>query len=199
MKREPSLIPSSYQCGYQPRWGVYNMSPADGPVSYDRMLFSRQDEVWGLTNGLDIDTGIFTSQYRGVYEISWSLIGRDEDTHVSSGISLYKNHVKLQATGTSSSPLNTIFFVGYSIYVATLVLVTLFVHIPLCQSSQSRLRSKIPSSLPPCNPPSERPCSRDLGVLPRHVLLRDEWYSTGDRGKADVPGAGGGGHCPPPL
>ena len=76
------------------------MSPADGPVCYDRMLFSLEDEVWGLTNGLDINTGIFTSQLRGVYEISWSLIGRDEDTHVSSGISLYKNNVKLQAAGT---------------------------------------------------------------------------------------------------
>ena len=100
MKRE--LIPGSYQCGYQPRWGEYNLSPADGPICYDRMLFSREDEVWGLTNGLDIDTGIFTSQYRGVYEISWSLIGRDENTHVSSAISLYKNNVKLQATGSSS-------------------------------------------------------------------------------------------------
>ena len=100
MKGEPSLMPSSYQCGYQPQWGAYHLSPADGPVGYDRMLFSREDEVWGLTNGLDINTGIFTSQLRGVYEISWSLIGRDEDTHVSSAISLYKNNVKLQAVGT---------------------------------------------------------------------------------------------------
>ena len=78
VRREQSLVP-------------------DGPICYERMLFSR--ELWGLTNGLDINTGIFTSQYRGLNEISWSLIGRDENTNLSSGISLYKNDVKLQATG----------------------------------------------------------------------------------------------------
>merc|ERR1712241_1417250 len=37
MKRQqPSLIPGSYQCGYQPRWGDYNGFPADGPICYDR-------------------------------------------------------------------------------------------------------------------------------------------------------------------
>lgn len=97
VRREQSLVPGSYQCGYHPRWGKYNGSPSDGPICYERMLFSR--ELWGLTNGLDINTGIFTSQYRGVNEISWSLIGRDENTNLSSGISLYKNDVKLQATG----------------------------------------------------------------------------------------------------
>ena len=102
VRREQSLVPGSYQCGYQPRWGSYSGSPSDGPICYDRMLFSLEDEMWGLTNGLDINTGIFTSQFRAVYEISWSLIGRDENTHVSSAISLYKNNVKLQATGSSS-------------------------------------------------------------------------------------------------
>ena len=91
VRREQSLVPGSYQCGYHPRWGKYNGSPSDGPICYERMLFSR--ELWGLTNGLDINTGIFTSQYRGVYEIS------NENTNLSSGISLYKNNVKLQATG----------------------------------------------------------------------------------------------------
>ena len=42
-------------------------------------------------------------------------------------------------------------------------------------------------------------CSRDLGVLPRHVLLRDEWSYAGDRRETDVLGAGGGGHGAPPL
>ena len=90
-----SVGPQSYQCGYQPRWGSYSGSPKDGPIVFDRLLFTRNDPVWGLANGLDIETGVFTSQYSGVYEISWSLIGRDENTNVSSEISLYKNHVKI--------------------------------------------------------------------------------------------------------
>ena len=70
-----SLTPQSYQCGFQPSWGSYNGSPADGPITYDRLLFVRNDPVYGLPTGLDIQTGVFTSQFSGVYEISWSLIG----------------------------------------------------------------------------------------------------------------------------
>ena len=98
------LAPVSYQCGYQIHWGDYFNDPANGPVRYQKLFFSREDEVWGLTNGLDINSGIFTSQFRGVYEVSWSVVGWDSNfsptDHTVSAIYLYKNNVEIKVRGT---------------------------------------------------------------------------------------------------
>ena len=45
--------------------------------------------------GMDIDTGVYTAGYGGVYEVTWSLSTDDDPSHSNSEIYLYKNFLQM--------------------------------------------------------------------------------------------------------
>ena len=96
--------PFSYTCGYKLNWGTWYQDIESGIVPYITNLFSMENEQWGQTNGLDLETGVFTSQYPGVYMASWtfqskdSIYSGDEEYKESNAIYLYKNGQRIDET-----------------------------------------------------------------------------------------------------
>ena len=94
--------PFSYTCGYQLKWGTWYQGPEYGIVSYSNSLFSMENDQWGY--GLNLGTGMYTSQYPGVYMVSWtfqsldSIYSGDEEYKESNGIYLYKNGERIEET-----------------------------------------------------------------------------------------------------
>ena len=72
--------PFQYSCAAQDQWGSTFGSPEE-IISYDKLLFSTQTDGWG--HGVDTSTGVFTSQYPGIYMVSWSL---QSETNTDSNI-----------------------------------------------------------------------------------------------------------------
>ena len=58
---------------------------------------------------MDIETGLYTAGYAGVYEVTWSLAAYDDHDHTNPHIHLYKNNLQMPESilsGASSSPVN---------------------------------------------------------------------------------------------
>ena len=62
-------------------------------LNYDREYFGTSSQ--DIHAGMDIDTGVYTAGYGGVYEVTWSLSTDDDSSHSNSEIYLYKNFLQM--------------------------------------------------------------------------------------------------------
>ena len=97
----------AFHCSFQDEWGTNDGTEATAVITYDREYFGTSSQ--DIHAGMDIETGVYTAGYAGVYEVTWSLAAYDDHDHANPHIYLYKNNLQMPESvlwGSSVSPVN---------------------------------------------------------------------------------------------